>query len=104
MRFDSDIVTVSTATTAVQVLNSNNRVVKIKFTAPPANSGLTYVGHSDVSATNGFVLGAAGGIDATTDWIDFSPGSIALSTFYIDAATDDDTVAWIAVIADGPKG
>ncbi len=102
MRFDSDIVTVGAAGTAVQILNSTNRVTKIKFTAPTANTGLTYVGNSDVSATNGYVLGASGGIDATTDWIDFSPGSIALSTFYVDAATNDDTVAWVAVITDGP--
>lgn len=98
MRFDSDIVDVPTAGTAVQVLNSRDKVIRIKFTAPTANTGLTYVGLSDVSATNGYPLGAAGGVDATTDWIDFSPGSVEMSIFYIDAATNGDDVAWVAVL------
>lgn len=89
---------IPSAGTAVQILNQKDKVVRIKFTAPAANTGLTYVGNSDVSATNGYPLGAAGGVDATTDWIELSPGSITIDTFYVDAATNGDDVAWIAIL------
>jgi hypothetical protein len=97
VRIDSDIVEVGTAGTRVQILNTSDKIAWIKFTAPTANSGLTYVGLSDVSATNGYVLGAAGGVDATVE-MDFRPGSIVASTLYIDAATNGDDVAWIAIL------
>jgi len=90
---------VPTAGTAVQILNTSDRVLWIKFTAPTANTGLTYVGLSDVSATNGYVLGAAGGVDATIE-LDFAKydGSIPASQLYIDAATNGDDVSWIAIL------
>ena len=96
MRIDSDIVDVPSAATRVRVLNTQDAVLWIKFTAPTANSGITYVGDSAVSATNGYPLGAAGGVDATIE-LDFRGGSLAMSTFYIDAATNGDDVAWIAI-------
>ena len=80
----------------VQLLNTKDKVIWIKFTAPTANSGLTYVGDSAVSATNGYVLGAAGGADATVE-LSFSPGSITMDTFYIDAASNGDDVSWIGI-------
>ena len=84
------------AGTAVRILNTKDKVIWIKFTAPTANSGLTYVGDSAVSATNGYVLGAAGGADATVE-LNFSPGSITMDTFYIDAASTGDNVSWIGI-------
>ena len=84
------------AGTAVRILNTKDKVIWIKFTAPTANSGLTYVGDSEVSATNGYVLGAAGGADATVE-LNFSPGSITMDTFYIDAASTGDNVSWIGI-------
>ena len=101
MRIDSNIVDVGTAGTAVQILNTSDKIVWIKLTAPAANSGLTYVGLSDVdhgeSPINGYVLGAAGGVDATVE-LDFRPGSIVASTIYVDAASSGDDVAWIAIL------
>jgi len=87
---------VDPAGTAVRILNTKDKVIWIKFTAPTANSGLTYVGDSEVSATNGYVLGAAGGADATLE-LNFSPGSITMDTFYIDAASTGDNVSWAAI-------
>jgi hypothetical protein len=87
---------VDPAGTAVRILNTKDKVIWIKFTAPTANSGLTYVGDSEVSATNGYVLGAAGGADATVE-LNFSPGSITMDTFYIDAASTGDNVSWIGI-------
>jgi hypothetical protein len=87
---------VDPAGTRVRILNTKDKVIWIKFTAPTANSGLTYVGDSAVSATNGYVLGAAGGADATVE-LNFSPGSITMDTFYIDAASTGDNVSWIGI-------
>jgi hypothetical protein len=90
-------VDVPSAGTAVQILNTKDKCVWIRFTAPAANSGLTYVGDSAVSATNGYVMGAAGGGDATVE-LELRPGSITMDTFYIDAATNGDDVSWIAIL------
>jgi hypothetical protein len=99
MRVDSDIVDVPSAGTAVRILNTTDKIAWIKFTAPTANSGLTYVGLSDVSATNGYPLGASGGVDATIE-LDFADkgGSIVANLLFIDAATNGDDVAWIAIM------
>ena len=88
---------VPTAGSRVRVLNTKDKCVWIRFTAPAANSGLTYVGDSAVSATNGYVMGAAGGGDATVE-LEFRPGSMSMDTFYIDAATNGDDVAWVAIL------
>ena len=88
MRIDSDIVvTWLSAMCAVS-------------TAPAANSGLTYVGDSAVSATNGYVLGAAGGVDATVE-LDFRGevgGSITANLLWVDAASNGDDVSWVAIL------
>jgi hypothetical protein len=99
MRIDSDIVDVPSAGTAVRILNTTDKIAWIKFTAPTANTGLTYVGLSDVSSTNGYPLGASGGVDATVE-LDFAGngGSIIANLLFIDAATNGDDVAWIAIL------
>ena len=98
MKFDSDIVDIPSAGTAVRLLNTSNRVLWIKFTAPAANSGLTYVGDSAVSATNGYPLTAAGGVDATLELnFEAAGGSVLMSTFYVDAATNGDDVAYAVI-------
>tara|TARA_R110002020_G_scaffold298438_7_gene514267 strand:- start:244 stop:537 length:294 start_codon:yes stop_codon:yes gene_type:complete len=97
MIFDIGTTTVSTAGTEVQISNTTNRVRYIKVKALAANSGITYLGVSDVTATNGYELSAGNEIE-----IDFatSGGTVAFSTFYVDAATNGDKVCW-AVILDG---
>jgi hypothetical protein len=100
VRIDSDIVDIPSAGTAVRILNTRDKIVWIRFTAPAANSGLTYVGDSAVSATNGYVLGAAGGVDATVE-IDFRgevSGSVTANLLYIDAASSGDDISWIAIL------
>ena len=48
MRVDQGITNVSSAGTAVQLLNTTNRVKWVGFKALAGNSGLAYVGVSDV--------------------------------------------------------
>jgi predicted amino acid racemase len=97
MIFDVGTTTVSTAGTEQQISNTANRVRWIKAKALAANSGITYLGVSDVTATNGYELSAGNEIE-----INFADvgGTIAFSTIYVDAATNGDKVCW-AVILDG---
>ena len=97
MIFDAGTTTISTAGTEQRISNTANRVLWLKAKALAANSGITYLGVSDVAATNGYELSAGNEIE-----IDFKAagGTIAFSTIYVDAATNGDKVCW-AVILDG---
>ena len=97
MRTDNGITDVSSAGTAVQIKNTKDRVLWIKFSAPAGNSGVTYVGESDVSSSNGYPLGAAGDVDAQLE-LDFRPGSVSADTFYVDAASSGDDVGWVMIL------
>ena len=97
MKLDAGTTTVATAGTEVQISNTTNRVRWIQVKALAANSGITYFGVSDVSATNGYELSAGNTIE-----IKFSEigGTVAFSSIYVDAASSGDKVSW-AVVLDG---
>ena len=95
MILDVGITTVSSAGTAVQVLNTTSRVRFAQFKALAGNSGLTYVGISDVSASIGYELSATNTVE-----MDFGKygGSILASSLYVDAATNGDKVCWYLIL------
>jgi len=97
MILDAGTTTVSTSGTEVQISNTTNRVRWIQAKALAANSGITYLGVSDVSTTNGYELSAGNTIE-----INFGEfgGSVPISSFYVDAASNGDKVCWV-VILDG---
>jgi|TARA_R100001086_G_scaffold149513_1_gene79423 predicted amino acid racemase len=97
MIIDIGTTTVSTAGTEQQISNTNNRVLWIKAKALAANSGIAYLGVSDVTSTNGYELSAGNEIE-----INFKDvgGSVVFSSIYVDVATNGDKVCW-AVILDG---
>ena len=95
MRVDAGVTTVSTAGTAVQVLNATNRVKYLKFKALAGNSGLAYVGISDVSASIGYELSAGNEIEL--NFGEFG-GSVPANVFYADAATNGDKVCWMVIL------
>jgi len=95
MRVDAGVTTVSTAGTAVQVLNATNRIKYLKFKALAGNSGLAYVGLSDVSASIGYELSAGNEIDL--NFGEFG-GSVPANVFYADAATNGDKVCWMMIL------
>ena len=97
MKADAITVNVGTAGTRVQVGNTTQKVRYIKFSAKAGNSGLTYVGISDVAAANGYELSANDTLE-----LDFGAlgGSEVLNVFYVDAATNNDKVD-VAMILDG---
>ena len=95
MRVDAGVTTVSTAGTAVQVLNATNRVKYLKFKALAGNSGLAYVGISDVSASIGYELSAGNEIEL--NFGEFG-GSVPANVFYADAATNGDKVCWMLIL------
>ena len=87
MRVDAGVTTVTSAGTAVQVLNATNRVKFLKFKALAGNSGLAYVGISDVSASIGYELSAGNEIEL--HFGEFG-GSVPANVFYAEAATNID--------------
>ena len=95
MRVDAGVTTVSTAGTAVQVLNATNRVKFLKFKALAGNSGLAYVVISDVSASIGYELSAGNEIEL--NFGEFG-GSVPANVFYADAATNGDKVCWMLIL------
>ena len=97
MIFDAGTTTVSTAGTEQRLSNTPNRVLWLKAKALAANSGIVYLGVSDVSATNGYELSAGNEIEVS--FAD-AGGTITFSTLYVDSASDGDKLAW-AVILDG---
>jgi predicted amino acid racemase len=97
MIIDIGTTTVSTAGTEQQISNTNNRVLWIKAKALAANSGIAYLGVSDVTSTNGYELSAGNEIEINFKDIG---GSVVFSSIYVDVATNGDKVCW-AVILDG---
>ena len=97
MIFDSGTTNVSSAGTRVQLSNTTNRVRWIKVKALAGNSGMIYLGVSDVSASNGYELDSTNTIE-----INFAEagGTIPFSALYVDAASTNDKVCW-NVILDG---
>lgn len=95
MRVDQGITNVSSAGTAVQMLNATNRVKWVRFKALAGNSGLAYVGVSDVSASLGYELSAGNTVEL--NFGEFG-GSVPANVFYADAASNNDKVAWIMIL------
>jgi len=95
MRLDAGITNVSSAGTRVQVNNVTNRVKQVQFKALAGNSGLAYVGVSDVSASLGYELSA--GNTVSLNFGEFG-GSVPANIFYVDAATHNDKISWLMIL------
>jgi hypothetical protein len=97
MIFDAGTTTVATSGTEVQISNVTNKVRWIQVKALAANSGISYLGVSDVTTTNGYELSAGNTLE-----LNFGEqgGTVAFSTFYVDVASSGDKVSWV-VILDG---
>ena len=95
MRLDAGITNVSSAGTRVQVNNVTNRVKQVQFKALAGNSGLAYVGGSDVSASLGYELSA--GNTVSLNFGEFG-GSVPANIFYVDAATNNDKISWMMIL------
>lgn len=95
MRLDAGITNVSSAGTRVQVNNVTNRVKQVQFKALAGNSGLAYVGVSDVSASLGYELSA--GNTVSLNFGEFG-GSVPANIFYVDAATNNDKISWMMIL------
>ena len=95
MRVETGQATVSSAGTRVQLNNVTNRVKFIKAKALAGNSGVAYVGVSDVASTNGYELSA--GNELELNFGEFG-GSVPANVLYADAATNGDKVAWAMIL------
>ena len=97
MIFDAGTTAVATSGTEVQISNVTNKVRWIQLKALAANSGISYVGVSDVTTTNGYELSAGNTLELNFGELG---GTVAFSTFYLDVASSGDKVSWV-VILDG---
>ena len=95
MRVDSGLTNVSSAGTAVQLNNVTNRTKYMIVKALAGNSGLIYVGQSDVSASNGYELSA--GQEHVWNFGEFG-GSIPANVPYVDAASNNDKACWSMIL------
>jgi hypothetical protein len=95
MQLDAGITNVSSAGTRVRVNNDSSGVRWVRFKALAGNSGLTYVGVYDVSASAGYELSAGNTIDL--NFGEFG-GSVEVNEFWVDAATNNDKVSWIMIL------
>tara|TARA_R100000306_G_C4280220_1_gene94684 strand:+ start:225 stop:518 length:294 start_codon:yes stop_codon:yes gene_type:complete len=95
MILDAGTTTVATAGSEQQISNTTNRVLWIKAKALAANSGIAYIGVSDISATNGYELSASNEVE-----INFRElgGSVAFSSIYVDTASNGDKVCWLVIL------
>ena len=94
--FTAGTITVSSAGTRVQVTSTPTPVRRVRFQAPPGNSGITYVGASTVSASVAGIEFAAAGGNESVDFTEGRPGDV--SEFYCDAATNGDKIHYMAVL------
>ena len=95
MILDAGTTTVSTAGTEQQISNTTNRVLWIKAKALAANSGIAYIGVSDITATNGYELSAGNEVELNFRELG---GSVAFSSIYVDTATNGDKVCWLVIL------
>ena len=95
MRVDVGVTTISSAGTRVQLNNVTNRVKFVRVKALAGNSGLAYIGISDVAAAVGYELSA--GNEQELNFGEFG-GSVPANIFYADAATNGDKVCWTMVL------
>ena len=95
MRVDVGVTTISSAGTRVQLNNVTNRVKFVRVKALAGNSGLAYIGVSDVAATVGYELSA--GNEHELNFGEFG-GSVPANIFYADAATNGDKICWTMVL------
>ena len=95
MILDAGTTTVSTAGTEQQISNTTNRVLWIKAKALAANSGIAYIGVSDITATNGYELSAGNEVEISFRELG---GSVACSSIYVDVATNGDKVCWLVIL------
>ena len=86
---------IPTAGTAVQIKNVPDHVRVLHVQAKPGNTGNIAFGDSAVLMTAGLTLKPG-------QWrtLAFGKGSIPLSNFYANAATNGDDIEWLAIVGE----
>lgn len=91
--------TVVTAGTRVQLtaISSQEIFTSIVIQGTATNAGRVFVGGSNVSATNGVSLAAGEAVTFSGDWRRDGSDEFDITDFYIDAATNSDSVQIILI-------
>ena len=84
--------TVTTAGTAVQLYSTENTVApNIKIKALSTNTGLVFIGLSNVDSTNGFAL-------VKGEEVTFNEHR-DITVYYVDAAENGDKITWASDVS-----
>ena len=93
--FTARTTTVTTAGTAVQLFDTANSYAdSIRIKALSTNTGLVYIGMSDVDSTKGFALVKGEEITLTEDK--------NITLYYVDSDENGDKITWTAEIHTDP--
>jgi len=89
-------VTVTTAGTQIQITSTPTPIKSVVFIALTTNTGLIYLGESDVASTKGFPRSAGQSLvfEMDTEVLD-------LSKFWVNSAVNGEGVAYFAVLKHG---
>lgn len=100
MNFECEVITVTTAGTAVALASSKELVKKLVIQALKGNTGDMYVGASDVDSTseNGICLDARESFTLTPDMINGNDDYIDISKIYVDASVNGEKVAIMKIL------
>ena len=84
--------TVTTAGTRERLTTSNKAVASVVLQAESSNTGVVYVGDSQVSASNGIALNASNTIAFTNDDLGSSDAKISMKDIWLDVSVSTDGV------------
>lgn len=93
MKILSGIATVSTAGTPVQLSNTPRRCRWMKLKAHGSNSSAVYV--EDADSPGGYPLEKGEELELNF-W--FAGGTVAMNSFYVDAAVNAEYLYWFAIL------
>ncbi len=88
--FETNVTNVPNNGTAVQLSSEGQHIQRITFKGTSGNTGDVYLGDSTVTSTTGWVLSPNESLT-----LDFSPRSVLLSDFFVDAANNNDKLDWV---------
>lgn len=83
---------VTSAGTREQLTISDKQACLVLIQAPSTNTGITYLGDNQVSATNGIELAASDSITLSAQDLGLGRATIKLNELWLDVATSADKV------------
>lgn len=102
MRFIAGSITITTADTELPLsthasIATADKVLWAVFKSKPANTGITFVGVTGMTGTDGFELLAAGSETPPIPFRDFG-GSVRANSIFFNTATNGDIIDFLVIL------